>query len=148
MSHTTGERKPTPAKRAIDRYFTDDHSDDEMDTGIGHVHITRDFLEQGVNDLLSEETAFDYNADVVFSVCQLVRDVLRGEDNIVYLDIPLFVVGDIHAKLSDLIAVVRKGGDVRDSNVRYLFLGDYVDRGGEDIKVLMLLFFYETFSAG
>jgi diadenosine tetraphosphatase ApaH/serine/threonine PP2A family protein phosphatase len=101
------------------------------------VEVTKELLESFIEKLLRNDHC-SFDAGVVVTVCKMIKDVLRNEDNILYLDIPIYVVGDIHAKLSDMIAVIKQGGDFM--GVRYLFLGDYVDRGGEDIRVLMLLF--------
>ena len=43
------------------------------------------------------------------------------ESNVVHIDAPVTVVGDIHGQFHDLMELFRVGGDVPDTN--YLFMG-------------------------
>jgi serine/threonine-protein phosphatase 2B catalytic subunit len=53
---------------------------------------------------------------------------MKKEPNLMRLDDPVVVVGDIHGQYYDLCHIFDKAGN--DFNkINYLFLGDYVDRG-------------------
>lgn len=55
-----------------------------------------------------------------------------------YLQDPLTVVGDVHGQFYDIKEIFRLGGNPESS--KYLFLGDYVDRGIYGIEIIMTLF--------
>ena len=64
--------------------------------------------------------------------------LLQTESNLVQIEEPICVVGDIHGQYADLLNMISKAGEP--GSLNYLFLGDYVDRGIFGIEVCILLF--------
>lgn len=72
---------------------------------------------------------------------QLLNDslsMLKKEPNLLKLKDPVTVVGDIHGQYYDFIKLLDVGGDPE--NTKYLFLGDYVDRGSFSVEVVLLVY--------
>lgn len=60
---------------------------------------------------------------------------------LVQVDAPFTVVGDIHGQYADLLRIFEMSGFPPDT--KYLFLGDYVDRGPQGLETILLLLCYK-----
>lgn len=74
--------------------------------------------------------------EIVQNICMKLMEVLHQEDNLLILQSPINVVGDIHGQYEDLKVLFDVAGGYEK---KYLFMGDYVDRGYFSLNTFLLL---------
>ncbi|KGQ85849.1 protein phosphatase [Candida albicans P94015] len=75
--------------------------------------------------------------ETIQQLCHTLKTELLQTPNIISLQSPISVVGDIHGQYHDLLEIFQIGGSPPQTN--YLFLGDYVDRGYYSVETISLL---------
>ena len=68
--------------------------------------------------------------------------VLKRSESLLKISSPVYIVGDLHGNIFDLLRIFIHAKPPPSS--RFLFLGDYVDRGEYSVEVLTLLFAYQV----
>eukprot|EP00727_Mastigamoeba_balamuthi_P006407 m51a1_g2387 hypothetical protein (488) ;mRNA; r:716350-718988 len=67
------------------------------------------------------------------------RAILASEPNVLEIEAPAVVVGDLHGQFYDLLNLMDNAGPPTDEDNKYVFLGDYVDRGSFSVECVLLL---------
>nr|CUU98567.1 hypothetical transcript [Hymenolepis microstoma] len=73
----------------------------------------------------------------IVRVCDVLKDIFSQNPLFLEVQSPAYVMGDIHGQFYDLLRIFRQIGHTDD---RFIFLGDYVDRGTQSLEVVMYLF--------
>jgi protein phosphatase len=87
------------------------------------------------------ESAFflpTFEGQTVAMLCQDVQAVFSKEPTVLELTGAYTIVGDLHGQILDLYRVVQAGG--MPHMTKYLFLGDFVDRGSFSFEVVTFVF--------
>ncbi|PHJ25563.1 protein serine threonine phosphatase [Cystoisospora suis] len=121
--------------------------------------------QQDVYTAFNTDAPFSISWNDVSYLCDVVLDIVKDDDMVLYLRAPIKVYGDIHGQYYDLMRLfhlykmpieeerseeftIGSGGGIAggasvigdiDTN-DYLFLGDYVDRGLNSLETICLLF--------
>ena len=78
----------------------------------------------------------------MFWLIRQAKTVIEQDNMLLNVQAPVHICGDIHGQYSDLLQIFNKLGYPSSKN-RYMFLGDYVDRGQRSIEVVCLLFCFK-----
>ncbi|OHS92768.1 Serine/threonine-protein phosphatase PP1 isozyme 7 [Tritrichomonas foetus] len=75
--------------------------------------------------------------NILTALLEDATEILKKEETIVHEVSPLIIVGDIHGQILDLFRILKKFGSPQNS--KYLFLGDFVDRGQFSFETILLI---------
>ena len=79
-----------------------------------------------------------FRYELLHDLCVRCAQHFAEQPTIIHLEGTIEIVGDIHGNLHDLLRILAHVGSP--STHRYVFLGDYVDRGHYSVEVVTLLF--------
>ncbi|KAK5965437.1 Serine/threonine-protein phosphatase [Trichostrongylus colubriformis] len=83
-----------------------------------------------------------YTADELKDVIKCSMELLKQEGTLAEINPPIVIVGDIHGQYFDLLRMFSKfseGNQHGSMRVKYIFLGDYVDRGRRSLECVCLV---------
>jgi len=75
--------------------------------------------------------------DEIVAVLTFSRRIIDQEGSLVEVEVPIKVIGDIHGQYQDLHKLFDLIGRVPEQ--RFMFLGDYVDRGPQSLETIVFL---------
>ncbi|KAL3092694.1 hypothetical protein niasHS_007903 [Heterodera schachtii] len=75
-------------------------------------------------------------------LCAAATDAFKRQPSLVEIHPPVMVCGDVHGQFPDLMRIFNCLGTPPEK--KYLFLGDYVDRGAQSLETIMLLLCYKV----
>ncbi|CCD61407.2 Serine/threonine-protein phosphatase [Caenorhabditis elegans] len=91
----------------------------------------------------------EYTKSELIQLIDLVTPALKEDNSLAQISPPVTIVGDIHGQFHDLIRILNYNVPKDDAkkksgygfcNNRFVFLGDYVDRGSHSIECISLMF--------
>ncbi|CAB3404868.1 unnamed protein product [Caenorhabditis bovis] len=94
-----------------------------------------------VNDTANPSLTHCINEAEIDDVIQMCTSIVLEQATMIEIQAPVAVCGDIHGQYIDLLRIFNRCTFPPDQN--YLFLGDYVDRGRQQIEVICLLMGYK-----
>ncbi|CAA90149.1 Serine/threonine-protein phosphatase [Caenorhabditis elegans] len=95
-----------------------------------------------VNDTSNASLTHCIKEADIDGVIEECKDILSAQATMVEVQAPIAVCGDIHGQYTDLLRIFNRCSFPPDQN--YLFLGDYVDRGRQQLEVICLLMAYKV----
>ena len=104
----------------------------------------QDCLTCDVNAVLLQKAKLvlpHFSAETIKMICNEAEKYFLAEQVVLDLDTkesPIAIVGDIHGQFVDLIRIIQRCG--RLPEVKYLFLGDIIDRGEFSLETALLIF--------
>lgn len=96
-------------------------------------------VDQFISDVLAHK---EIDEGDFTCILRLAEEILFEEGTFLNISLPITICGDIHGQFYDLIHLFSVGGDP--SSTRYLFLGDFVDRGNYSLETFALLISYKV----
>lgn len=103
-----------------------------------------DLLIQEIKDLYQKNKPplfLEIEENLIRQITIQVISILEKEKSLVEIKAPVYIVGDIHGQFYDLLRLFRSVSFP--DKQKYLFLGDYVDRGKQSLECILILYLYK-----
>jgi serine/threonine-protein phosphatase PP1 catalytic subunit len=108
-----------------------------METDVGRSIYSKLMSIRGYGTMISA----DLERDELMWICDTCEPIFMAESTLLQLTAPLVICGDTHGHFPDLLRIFDRAGDPQ--TTRFLFLGDYVDRGRQSIETVSLLLLFK-----
>lgn len=82
-----------------------------------------------------------FEEPLLMDLCHASVESFKDQTSLIALHAPIYVIGDIHGNIFDLVRIFIHSTPPPKS--RFLFLGDYVDRGQFSVEVITLLLAFQ-----
>ena len=79
-----------------------------------------------------------FSEEIVTQILQKTTEIFQNEESMLNVQSPVFVVGDLHGNLVDLLTILKSNGSP--PWTRYVFLGDLIDRGEFSIETILFIY--------
>ena len=99
------------------------------------VKSTMELLDKSAKISKTEHVHLDEKK--LFLICDEIIKILHDSPMLLTLEAPIYVCGDLHGQFKDLMQFLE---DWNPPQTKYLFLGDYVDRGPHSVETITKLF--------
>ncbi|KAL7714489.1 Serine/threonine-protein phosphatase [Entamoeba marina] len=80
--------------------------------------------------------------EVLLELIKHAKTILLNDSNVVYIQPPCYMIGDIHGNYRDTISLIQLLGLLPGTSIcpsKFLFLGDYVDRGSHQLELIAFI---------
>ena len=107
------------------------------------------------HDIVNDRTKYpksvpfvDLPIEIIEFLIRKAQKIFEDDKTLVQFEAPVKIFGDIHGQFSDMLHMLKEmneknkadqGTLIISKNSRYLFLGDYVNRGKQSVEVICLL---------
>lgn len=133
-------------------YSTDDATASDQDLKTIHQihHVLNRFKNQ---KSLAPKATINLNIHEIKFVCDEYLGIIKNEKALLRLkteNCGFTIIGDIHGQYNDIWNIVSlsyQTGKEHECNMKYLFLGDYVDRGPNSLETIMLLMCWKVLAS-
>lgn len=104
---------------------------------LNHFRTIRNVDSDKIDDVGSRVLLPIFEPNILIELVSDAIKLLKRQPVLVEINSPVVIVGDLHGSLHDLLRILKICGNP--PTTRYLFLGDYIDRGPLSLEVITLL---------